>query len=123
MGANALGGFGACQLPNRKGATAVFLLAAAFFVSWLSVRSGEAQDATTAQFRRGIGISHIMMWAPVENASPTRFVYPPFSYPIARFTKELNELHRVGFDFVRFAVDPGPFLQWQGSRRDSSIKS
>jgi endoglucanase len=27
-------------------------------------------------------------------------------------------LQRTGFDFVRLAVDPGPFLQLQGSRRD-----
>ena len=27
-------------------------------------------------------------------------------------------LRRTGFDFVRLAVDPGPFLQFQGSRRD-----
>src|SRR5262249_50536563 len=40
------------------------------------------------------------------------------SYPDAVFTRELNELHRIGFDFVRFAVDPGPFLQWHDSRRD-----
>ncbi len=106
------------KAANRKFAAAIFLLAGALFTSWQSVRSAEAQDAGISQFRHGIGISHIMAWAPVESASPTRFVYPPFSYPVSRFTKELNELHRVGFDFVRFAVDPGPFLQWQGSRRD-----
>ena len=80
-----------------------------------SAPCGESAGDHTSQFRRGISISHIMAWAPVENAPSTRFLYPPFSYPIVRFTKELNELHRVGFDFVRFAVDPGPFLQWQGS--------
>ncbi len=31
---------------------------------------------------------------------------------------ELKALRRTGFDFVRLAVDPGPFLQFQGSRRD-----
>ncbi|MGC1356735.1 MAG: cellulase family glycosylhydrolase [Xanthobacteraceae bacterium] len=102
---------------DRKGATALFLLAATFVASWLLLHAAKAQETTPSQFRRGISISHIMAWAPVENAS-TRFLYPPFSYPIVRFTKELNELHRVGFDFVRFAVDPGPFLQWQGSKRD-----
>ena len=27
-------------------------------------------------------------------------------------------MRAVGLDFVRFAVDPGPFLRWQESRRD-----
>jgi endoglucanase len=108
---------------NGRSATALFLLAGVLLTSWLLVHAAKAQDAkaqdtTTSPFHRGIGISHIMEWAPVETAFPTRFVYPPFPYPVARFTKELNELHRVGFDFVRFAVDPGPFLQWHGSRRD-----
>ena len=103
---------------NRWSAAALLLLTRAFLVSWPSVRSALAQDATKAPFRRGIGISHIMEWAPVEKAFPTHFRYPPFSYPIVRFNKELEELRRSGIDFVRFAVDPGPFLQWQGSRRD-----
>jgi hypothetical protein len=59
-----------------------------------------------------------MAWASVESAPSKSFVYPPFSYQNAAFTNELKELRRVGFDFVRFAVDPGPFLQWQHSRRD-----
>lgn len=80
-------------------------------------------DTTHAQgnqptFRRGIGISHVMAWAPLEPASSKNFVYPPFSYPDAGFARELKALRRTGFDFVRFAVDPGPFLQWQGERRD-----
>src|SRR5207302_3654531 len=39
-------------------------------------------------------------------------------YPEAAFARELKALRRIGFDFVRFAVDPGPFLQWQDARRD-----
>ena len=45
-------------------------------------------------------------------------LFPPFSYSESAFARELSVLRRVGFDFVRFAVDPGPFLQWQDSRRD-----
>lgn len=103
---------------NPRGAAALLLLAGALVTSWLLVHAAEAQDTATGEFRRGMGISHIMAWAAVENAPSKRFVYPPFSHSNALFTKELNELRRVGFDFVRFAVDPGPFLQWQDSRRD-----
>jgi len=60
-----------------------------------------------------------MAWAPLEPAPSKSFVFPPFSYSDATFTNELRALRRLGFDFVRFAVDPGPFLQWRDSRRDS----
>ncbi|MBV9427921.1 MAG: cellulase family glycosylhydrolase [Bradyrhizobiaceae bacterium] len=59
-----------------------------------------------------------MAWASLEPAPSKNFVFPPFSYPDATFIAELTELHRAGFDFVRFAVDPGPFLQWHDARRD-----
>jgi endoglucanase len=39
-------------------------------------------------------------------------------YPADALERELGALHRTGFDFVRLAVDPGPFLQFRGSRRD-----
>jgi len=77
----------------------------------------QAQDAAR-EFRRGMGMSHVMAWAPLEAAPSKSFVFPPFSYPDDAFENELRALRRTGFDFVRFAVDPGPFLQWQGSRRD-----
>jgi hypothetical protein len=78
---------------------------------------GQAQSDQPA-FRRGIGISHIMAWAPLEPAPSKSFVFPPFSYPDDKLARELKSLRQTGFDFVRFAVDPGPFLQWQDQRRD-----
>jgi hypothetical protein len=78
----------------------------------------QAQDVGKGGFRRGMGISHIMAWAPLEPAPSKSFVFPPFSYSEAAFVRELSALRRTGFDFVRFAVDPGPFLQGQDSRRD-----
>src|SRR6202011_3996233 len=82
------------------------------------VQTAAAQDAVASGFRRGMGMSHVMAWASLEAAPSKGFVFPPFSYPDATFAGELRELRRVGFDFVRFAVDPGPFLQWRDSRRD-----
>lgn len=84
----------------------------------LFLQTAQAQDVVGSRFRRGIGISHVMAWAPLEPAPSRNFVFPPFSYPEAAFERELKALRRTGFDFVRFAVDPGPFLQWQDSRRD-----
>jgi hypothetical protein len=97
-----------------------------FFVSLLAALVAACLMACTAQaekpdepkFRRGIGISHVMMWAPLEPAPSKNFVFPPFTYPDATFARELKALRRTGFDFVRFAIDPGPFLQWDGPRRD-----
>jgi endoglucanase len=94
------------------------LLAVAVLAVLLSVPAARAQDVVKGGFRRGIGISHIMAWAPLESAPSKSFVFPPFSYPESLFARELSALRRVGFDFVRFAVDPGPFLQWRDSRRD-----
>ncbi|MEJ0077569.1 MAG: cellulase family glycosylhydrolase [Alphaproteobacteria bacterium] len=98
-------------------------------VSLLAVLLPACLAATTAHgqsdqpaFRRGIGISHIMAWAPLEPAPSKNFVFPPFTYPDATFARELKALRRTGFDFVRFAVDPGPFLQWQGERRDDLMQ-
>jgi hypothetical protein len=70
------------------------------------------------EFRRGIGISHAMAWAPIEPAPSRAFVFPPFVPPDAVAREELRTLRRTGFDFVRLAVDTGPFLQFQGARRD-----
>ncbi len=106
-------------MPNlmRAGRNIVFV--AVLAAAWFQVRAAKAQDAGVNGFHRGMGVSHVMAWAPLEDPPSKNFVFPPFTYPDAAFTRELNELRRVGFDFVRFAVDPGPFLQWHDARRDA----
>jgi len=75
-------------------------------------------DAGTV-FGRGIGMSHVMAWAAIAPGSARQFVFPPFTdVSDAQFAGELQTLRRTGFELVRFAVDPGPFLQFQGARRD-----
>jgi hypothetical protein len=87
--------------------------------AWLSLAPACAQDTpSSAGFRRGIGLAHALAWAPVEPAPSRAFVFPPFDQPLKALANELKALRRTGFDFVRLAVDPGPFLQFQGSRRD-----
>jgi endoglucanase len=96
------------------------LLLAAFAAAWLSAIAAPAAAAgASKEFRRGIGISHVMAWAAIAPDQSGKFVFPPFTdVSAAQFAGELQTLRRTGFDFVRLAVDPGPFLQFQGSRRD-----
>jgi hypothetical protein len=102
----------------RPSVRSIFASLAAALAGLLFLQAAQAQDIVGPGFRRGIGISHIMAWAPLEPAPSKSFAFPPFTYPEAGFARELKALRRTGFDFVRFAVDPGLFLQWQDSRRD-----
>src|SRR5947207_3079129 len=87
--------------------------------AWLSIASGHAENAPSATgFRRGIAISHVFAWAPVKPAPSQDFVFPPFENSARSLGNELKSISRTGFDFVRLAVDPGPFLRFQGSQRD-----
>jgi endoglucanase len=73
-----------------------------------------------ARFRCGIGVSHAMAWARIEPGPAPAFAFPPFSDPSNALTAgEIETLRHTGFDFVRLAVDPGPFLQFQGARRNA----
>src|SRR6202045_1894825 len=87
--------------------------------AWLSPLLAHAEtNAPAAEFRRGIAVPHVMAWAPIEPAPPRSFVFPPFTQAPKALTAEIRALRRVGFDFVRLAVDPGPFLQFKGPRPD-----
>lgn len=106
-------------MRGKRSTREAFICFAAALAVWSYAVTAQAQDTGKLEFRRGMGVSHVMAWAPLEPAPSKSFVFPPFSYPDGAFENELRALRRTGFDFVRFAVDPGPFLQWQGSRRDS----
>ena len=83
----------------------------------IATRADSADIGTS--FRRGIGISHALAWARIDSVTRD-FAFPPFPDPGNALTgDELQTLRRTGFDFVRLAVDPGPFLQFQGRRRDA----
>jgi hypothetical protein len=83
----------------------------------ISFATAHAEEAATT-FRHGIGIGHALAWAAVEPAPSRAFVFPPFADSAKYLGSELKALRRIGFDFVRLAVDPGPFLQFKGARRD-----
>jgi endoglucanase len=76
-----------------------------------------AVAAEPVPFHRGIGISHMLAWASVE---PNRaFSFPPFAGDDRTMPPaEMRRLKEAGLDFVRLAVDPGPFLQFTGWKRD-----
>jgi endoglucanase len=82
----------------------------------LSIASRTDAAESVLRFDRGIGVT-AMAWAAVEPDTKA-FAFPPFVGPSYTLTPdELQALRRTGFDFVRLAVDPGPFLQFQGTRR------
>ena len=68
-------------------------------------------------FRRGIGVSHALGWADVEASG----AYPDAPFSAARFrfdARQRQAIRAAGFDFVRLVVDVGPFLFFDGARRD-----
>ncbi|MCV9939493.1 glycoside hydrolase family 5 protein [Boseaceae bacterium BT-24-1] len=68
-------------------------------------------------FRRGIGVSHALGWADV--GAEGSYGDAPFSAPRFRFDQPQRQAIRAaGFDFVRLAVDVGPFLAFTGPARD-----
>jgi hypothetical protein len=82
----------------------------------LSIAAPAAAAESGPRFERGIGVT-AMAWAAVEPDTKA-FTFPPYVGPSYTLTPgELQALRRTGFDFVRLAVDPGPFLQFRGTRR------
>ncbi|RXT46363.1 hypothetical protein B6S44_26490 [Bosea sp. Tri-44] len=81
----------------------------------LQAASGPGSDPPL--FRRGIGVSHAWGWADVE--ADGSYGQAPFSAPRFRFDlAQRQAIRAAGFDFVRLAVDVGPFLAFSGTARD-----
>src|SRR6185437_3171220 len=79
----------------------------------------EEAALASPRFSRGVGIFKMMSWARVEPAPSKQFIRPAFSESDRVVSDtEIASLKDVGFDFVRLTVDPGPFLQFNGSDRD-----
>lgn len=74
-------------------------------------------DRDIPLFRRGIGVSHALGWAEVR--ADGSYGDAPFSAPRFRFdAAQRQAIRAAGFDFVRLAVDVGPFLTFEGTARD-----
>ncbi|MEW6643453.1 MAG: cellulase family glycosylhydrolase [Pseudomonadota bacterium] len=71
-----------------------------------------------APFSHGVGVHRLLNWASISPADPTLYIWPPFaSAEHAVADSLIARLRPGGFDFVRLTVDPGPFLQMTGKRR------
>jgi endoglucanase len=79
-----------------------------------------AATQNTACFRRGVAIHNMMNWAAVEKTDARRYVSPAFVGPEYETSDALlRNVAEAGFDFVRLTIDPGPFLQFAGAKRDA----
>lgn len=82
-----------------------------------TLRAASEPGGDLPLFRRGIGVSHALGWAAVE--ADGSYGEAPFSGPRFRFDQAQRQAIRAaGFDFVRLAVDVGPFLAFTGVARD-----
>jgi len=71
-------------------------------------------------FHRGVAIHNMMNWAAVEPSDPSRSVFPAFAGPNYETSDSLlRNVAVAGFDFVRLTIDPGPFLQFTGIKREA----
>lgn len=95
----------------------LFALALTAMTSPLHGQAGSAD--LNATFRRGVGVHRPLNWADLSDADPSRYAWPPFASAEHQVSDALIAgIRAAGFDFVRLTVDPGPFLQMTGDRRD-----
>ncbi|MGX1788313.1 glycoside hydrolase family 5 protein [Bosea sp. NPDC055332] len=89
----------------------------ATLASFGELRAAGGSGSDIPMFRRGIGVSHAWGWAEVE--ADGSYGDAPFSGPRFRFDQvQRRAIRTAGFDFVRLAVDVGPFLAFAGAARD-----
>ncbi len=80
-----------------------------------SVKKGTPVDEPAAVhvpvFKRGVNLSRLMSFARRDPAGDGRYLWPPFKGDLTIMTDaEIGRLGDLGFDFVRFPIDAGPFL-------------
>lgn len=79
---------------------------------------------------RGIGVHEWLNWSPVEGDGSYR--WPPYrseldwltgSRPITDWpeTDQFQAIRKMGFDFVRLSVDPGPLVASEGVKRKAAL--
>lgn len=81
--------------------------------------NARAQIARPAplNFRRGIGVHHMLNWAEYEDGPGYNYLWPPFQREDYQTSAaEIENLRRVGFDFVRLTVAPDIFMASSGQR-------
>lgn len=86
------------------------------FAPFREPRAASGAGGAIPLFARGVGVSHALGWADV--GADGAYAEAPFSAP--RFGFDLAQrraIRAAGFDFVRLAVDVGPFLASVGPDR------
>ncbi|WP_425994576.1 glycoside hydrolase family 5 protein [Afipia sp. DC4300-2b1] len=96
-----------------------FLRILAMIIAAMTVTTAYAVDGAKT-FQRGIGVHRPLNWASVSPLDSSLYTWPPFATAEHYVPDELiTAVQASGFDFVRLTVDPGPFLQMTGERRDA----
>ena len=87
---------------------------------WLGTATEAAQPVHPAlRFRRGASVFSTMGWGELKPGDTSRYVQDPFSRSSGAVPDSLlRDAAQAGFDFIRFSVDPGPFIQLTGPARD-----
>jgi hypothetical protein len=81
-------------------------------------------EASPLTFNRGYNLTHAFSFGRPDPAHPGAFLWPPFHAEAAAIVPErLHKLSGAGFDFMRLAVEPGPFLALDRGRRDQLLRN
>jgi endoglucanase len=113
-------GAGISMIADRMTAALRLVWAGLALAAIICVWSAPVAAKDANAFHRGVSIHDAMNWATMDVAKKT-YVYPPFSDAAHPLTApELTAIRKVGFDFVRLTIDPGPFLQFQGAQLDGT---
>jgi endoglucanase len=107
------------QRPRHQGYLRLLVVAAAAL--WMAPAALAADGVDDGvSLHRGIAISHTLAWAPLLPAPARGYDLDAFAERAESLREgELSSLRRSGFDFVRLAVDPGPFLEAKGSASET----
>jgi endoglucanase len=113
---------GVATLLRRCAHALTFALAAALLAPLPLLAAPREPDAgkEIPCFHRGVAIHNMMNWAAVEPSDPNRYAFPAFAGPNYETSDALlRNVAAAGFDFVRLTIDPGPFLQFTGAKREA----
>ncbi len=96
---------------------------------WLAMLAGS--DAAVLELHRGVNVHEWLNWSPVEKDGS--YKWPPYRSVNEWLSgyRDLGDwppgdvfesIRRMGFDYVRLTIDPGPLLASSGDRRREAVK-
>lgn len=105
--------------PSRRAITLGMLAAAAPACARApaAAEEGAPRASPAVMFHRGIGVHHMMNWPRTLAGSESQFEWPPFQPADYLSTDaEFANIKNLGFDFVRFTINPGIFIASRDQR-------